>query len=96
MLKCRVRTSQKCSAAQNESKKLASDLLLKRIGCNYVGGYFKLQCSLKKGTYSCSSLCDQCQINEFTDKYIISAKKDNPMDGFNFGMDMKYYQRHIN
>lgn len=52
-------------------KKPASNLLLKKIGCNCKYDWSALRCGCRKGGYHCSSLCDQCQISVCTNENII-------------------------
>lgn len=43
---------------------------------------------VKKGSYHCSRLYVQCQINGCTNKHIISDQKGDEMEEFDFGKDI--------
>ena len=58
----------------------APENLLKVIACNCSGDCSSLQCGCRKGGYSCTCLCGQCQLKDCTNVDIIFEPEDMDAD----------------
>ena len=68
-------------------KKPAPYSRLKTIGCNCKDYCSKLGYDSRKGSYHCSSLRGQCQINGCTNEHNILEQNEDEVGGLNFGMN---------